>query len=176
MSNIPSKLQNIIDKALKACRDKDPAWGVVVDPIEWNVNYRLKRVLGMACYYDNTITINGTYLETATEEAVYNTVTHELAHFIAWRCYREPGHGRMWKYVHINLEGTAERCTNARLHGYNSVKNRVKRVILEKNGKEAGCTIARYERDKVGFARVGYIYKRTIIRESDGSETIIHKA
>ena len=79
-------------------------------------------------------------------------------------------------HVHIQLEGTAKRCTDARLLGYNSVKNRVKRVILEKNGKEAGCTVARYERDKVGFSRVGYIYKRTIIRESDGSETILHTA
>lgn len=166
----------MIDKALKACREKNPAWGVIVDPIEWIVNYRIRRVLGMARFYDNTITINGTYLETATDEAVYNTVTHELAHFIAYRYYREPSHGRMWKHVHMQLEGTAERCTNARLHGYNSTKNRVKRVILEKNGKEARCTVARYERDKVGFARVGYIYKRTIIRESDGSETIIHKA
>jgi hypothetical protein len=76
----------------------------------------------------------------------------------------------------MQLGGNAMRCTNARLHGYNAKNNRVKRVILEKNGKEAGCTIARYERDKIGFARVGYIYKRTVIRESDGSETIIHTA
>lgn len=39
-----------------------------------------------------------------------DTIPHELAHHIAWRLYRDNGHGRAWKDVALALYGNNNRC------------------------------------------------------------------
>ena len=39
-----------------------------------------------------------------------NTIPHELAHHIAWRLYKDNGHGAAWKNVALQLYGENNRC------------------------------------------------------------------
>lgn len=177
MSNqpLPTKLQDMIAKAMATIAAKDPAWANACASIKWEVNPNLRRVLGVATYFLNSIEISGPYFNSASDDAVYNTVTHELAHFIACRVYNCKGHGMMWKYVHTNLGGTAARCTNAQEHGYVPVRNVIKRVILERGGKEFKITLARWNKQKYGIEANGYKYLRTVKIDND-KETILHSA
>lgn len=43
-----------------------------------------------------------------------DTVPHELAHHIAWRLYKDKGHGPAWKDVALKLYGANNRCHNMR--------------------------------------------------------------
>jgi predicted SprT family Zn-dependent metalloprotease len=177
MSNqhLPTKLQDMITKAMATIAAKDPAWANACASIKWEINPNLRRVLGCASYFLNSIEISGPYFNSASEDAVYNTVTHELAHFIAYKLYHCKGHGMMWKYVHANLGGTAERCTKAENYGYVPVRNVIKRVVLEKGGKEFKITLARWHKQRYGIEAAGYKYVRTVKIDND-KETLLHSA
>lgn len=172
--NLPPKLYALVDRAMAAVKAKDPTWFALCEKISWSVNHNMRRSLGMACYQRWTIEMSGPYVEQANEEVIYNTVTHELAHFIAFYIYRCAGHGATWKMVHMIFGGTAKRCTNAAEGGYHAVRNVVRRVILGKGGKEYQCTPKRWERQKYGLEAAGYSYLRTVRINSDGSQTVLH--
>jgi len=153
---------------------KDPAWFAICEKISWSVNPNLRRVLGCARYYKWTIEMSGPYVESASEEIVYNTVTHELAHFISMFHFHSSGHTPMWKRVHMSLGGSAQRCTDAAAGGYHAVRNVVKRVIVGREGKEYRCTPKRWTNQQYFLESRGYKYLRTVRVNSDGSETILH--
>jgi hypothetical protein len=113
-------------------------------------------------------------VDSPANEAIYNTVIHELAHFISRYVYNEQGHGRIWKMIHTSLGGTAQRCTNAEAAGYKRKLNVVKRVIVGRGGKEYRCTVKRWTNQQYGLERIGYRYLRTVRVNSDGSETLLH--
>lgn len=177
MSNqhLPTKLQNMIDKAMATIAAKDPAWANACATIKWEINPNLRRVLGVATYFLNSIEISGPYFHSAQDEAVYNTVTHELAHFIAYKVYKCKGHGTVWQNIHTNLGGTAKRCTKAQEYGYVPVRNIIKRVVLEKGGKEFKITLARWQKQKYGIEAAGYKYLRTVKIDND-KEILLHSA
>jgi len=172
--NLPPKLFSLVDRAMAVVKAKNPAWFAICEKISWQVNPNLRRVLGCACYTRWTIEMSGPYVESADESAVYNTVTHELAHFISMFHYHSSGHTSMWKTVHSSLGGTAKRCTDAAAAGYQAVRNVVKRVVVVKEGKEYRCTVARWNRQQYGLERAGYSYLRTVRINADNSETVIH--
>jgi predicted SprT family Zn-dependent metalloprotease len=172
--NLPPKLLPLVERAMADVKAKNPAWFAICEKISWRVNPNLRRSLGVAHYTSWTIEMSGPYVETADESVVYNTVTHELAHFISCFCYRSSGHTSMWKTVHTSLGGTAQRCTNAAEAGYQAVRNVVKRVIVGRDGKEYRCTVKRWENQQYSLERLGYRYLRTVRVNSDNSETIIH--
>lgn len=174
MSNIPAKVQTLINKAYLAILDKHPEWDSMLKSITWAMNTRVRKVLGKAHLRSWAIELNYDYCMNGNEESVYNTITHEIAHLVAFRLYNDRGHGRMWKHVHHMLGGTAERLADPKETGFKSKSNRVKRVILEKGGKEYKTTPNRYNRATAAFLRMGYTYRRTIFMNPDGSETIIH--
>ena len=174
MSNIPPKVQTLIDKACLAITAKHPEWGRIIHPIVWTMNTRVRKVLGRAHLRSWSIELNYNYCMNSNDDSIYNTITHEIAHLVAFHLYKDNGHGRMWKLVHSIMEGNSQRLANAEETSYKPMSNRVKRVILEKGGKEYKTTPNRYNRATAAFLRMGYTYRRTVFANPDGTETIIH--
>lgn len=172
--NLPPKLFALVDKAMNEIKAMNPAWFAICEKINWSVNPNLRRVLGCAHYLRWSIEMSGPYVESADEAVVYNTVTHELAHFISMFHFHSSGHTSMWKRVHMMLGGTAKRCSDAAAGGYHAVKNVVKRVVVGKDAKEYRITVKRWESQQYGLERAGYRYLRTVRVNSDNTETIIH--
>ncbi len=67
--------------------------------------------LGDCSYRDKELRLSSKFLNARTKEEQINTITHEMAHAIAWTDFNERGHGAIWKRVHRQLGGTAERCS-----------------------------------------------------------------
>ncbi|CAM0043861.1 hypothetical protein VPHF86_0090 [Vibrio phage F86] len=67
--------------------------------------------LGDCSYRDKEIRLSSKFLNARTKEEQINTITHEMAHAIAWTDFNERGHGAIWKRVHRQLGGNAERCS-----------------------------------------------------------------
>jgi hypothetical protein len=178
MSNIPPRIQTLINKAYLAIKEKRPEWYSTITDVTWEMNSRVRRVLGRAkmnaIFNRYKIELNSAYSETVDEENLYNTIVHELAHIIAFRVYRDKGHGYYWRSVFLILDGDGKRCAMPGEGGYTAVRNRIKRIILEKGGKEYKITPNRYNRCPNGYARIGYAYLRTVIINPDGTEVVIH--
>jgi hypothetical protein len=172
--NLPPKLFALVDRAMADIKAKNLAWFAICEKINWTVNPNMRRTLGMARYFKWNIEMSGPYVESADESVVYNTVTHELAHFISMFHYHSSGHTSMWRHVHTTLGGSGARCTDAAEGGYHPVRNVVKRVVVGKGGKEYRCTMNRWKNQQYGLERAGYTYLRTIRVNADNSETTIH--
>jgi hypothetical protein len=97
-----------------------------------------------------------------------------MAHIIAFRVYRDNGHGHYWRTVFLTLGGSGKRCATPGEGGYNAVRNRIKRIILEKGGKEYKITPNRYNRCPEAYTRAGYLYRRTVVINPDNTETLVH--
>ncbi len=74
--------------------------------------------------------------EDLPSEEIDETLSHEIAHYIAFHEYKDKGHKKWWKMVHHQLGGNAQRVAK----GIKYKKNKVKRVIIEKDGKEYTIT------------------------------------
>jgi predicted SprT family Zn-dependent metalloprotease len=172
--NNPPRLVAFIDRALAFIKENKPEWYGIASSIDWKTNPNLRRSLGMACYTFNTIEMSGDYVASGADSDVYNTVTHELAHFISLRAYHQSGHGWQWKMVHRALGGSAQRCTNACANGYKIRRNVVTRIALTRNDKTYYVTPARWNKQRYGIEKAGYTYARTVRINSDGSETLLH--
>jgi predicted SprT family Zn-dependent metalloprotease len=173
--DLPLNIKNLIAKAQTEVAKVNPSWGAVVNTIKWEINSRMRRVLGRALMNRDKqtfkIELSREYITKGNEEAIYNTITHEIAHIIAFKVYNEKGHGMWWKMVHEKLGGDSKRLAKQEETGYTVKRNRVKRVVLEKNGKEYYVKVNRY----VGYEAyyLAYNYLRTVIIEPDGKETPI---
>ncbi len=76
--------------------------------IGWGVDTnRRNRSFGLCSYRTKTISFSSILIPNCTEEAIWNTVTHEVAHAIAGH---SAGHGYAWQRIHKQLGGNAERC------------------------------------------------------------------
>ena len=107
-------------------------FGKYIGKMWFELNPRLHRVLGRC-------TMNKGFIEISTnipQEEIEDTISHEMAHYIAYHEFRDAGHGLFWKMVHRKLGGNAQRVAK----GINYKKNKVKRVIIEKDGKEYKIT------------------------------------
>lgn len=71
-----------------------------------------KAALGDCSYRDRHLRLSSVFLNARTLDEQINTITHEMAHAIAWTDFNERGHGATWKRVHRQLGGTAERCSS----------------------------------------------------------------
>lgn len=174
MSNIPPRIQTLINKAYLAVKEKHPEWYYFIANVKWEINSRIRRVLGRAKLLRNIIELNASYAETVEEDKLYNTIVHELSHIIAFNVYNDHGHGPAWRRVFLSLGGNGERCAKPGEGGYTAVRNRIKRIILEKAGKEYKMTPNRYNRCPEAYTRAGYLYRRTVVINPDGSEVVLH--
>jgi predicted SprT family Zn-dependent metalloprotease len=176
MNHMPPKVVAMITRALAAIAAKSPQWAEVANKITFEVNTRARRWFGKACLRRNVIEMNHDYMLNAKDESIYDTITHEYAHFIAFVIYKDRGHGRMWKYVHRSLGGLAKACKGFEEHGFTVKRNNVKRVTLERDGKIHKITLARWNRQKSGLLASRFKYVNTVLVDRNtGTETIIHR-
>lgn len=63
------------------------------------MNSRLTAIAGRAWLSSDFIDLSCYLMEQYPEVIKAETIPHELCHFIAWRLYRDKGHGPEWKYV-----------------------------------------------------------------------------
>ncbi|WZW73111.1 protein SprT [Vibrio phage TCU-VP03-AIR1] len=78
----------------------------------WSFEFSTRKAaLGDCNYRTKVLRLSEVYLNARTKEEQINTITHEMAHAIAYTDFNERGHGAIWKRVHRQLGGTAERCS-----------------------------------------------------------------
>ncbi len=78
----------------------------------WSFEFSTRKAaLGDCNYRTKVLRLSEKYLNARTKEEQINTITHEMAHAIAYTDFNETGHGAIWKRVHRQLGGTAERCS-----------------------------------------------------------------
>ncbi|ALP47414.1 hypothetical protein phiST2_0307 [Vibrio phage phi-ST2] len=78
----------------------------------WSFEFsKRKAALGDCNYRTKTLRLSEKFLNARTKEEQINTITHEMAHAIAYTDYNERGHGAIWKRVHRQLGGDAKRCS-----------------------------------------------------------------
>lgn len=68
-------------------------YGFKVNPINIKLNNRIKKTLGRYTHSKQLIEINKTYFEQAKEEAIKNTIIHEICHQLT----PYHGHDTVWK-------------------------------------------------------------------------------
>ena len=121
----------------------------------FELNPRLRRCLGK-CF------LNRAFIElqpTNDMEQLYDTISHEIAHYIAFKEYKDHGHGMMWKMVHKHLGGNSQRTAK----GIDYKMNKVKRVVLERNGKEYKVTQQYFKKNNFRLLSLGYSVKQVIV-------------
>lgn len=74
------------------------------------INRRFTSMAGRASLNDNLIELSEYLYLRNRQEFLKNTIPHELAHFIAYRKYKDRGHGKAWKEVAMYLYGDNSRC------------------------------------------------------------------
>ncbi len=74
------------------------------------MNARLTATAGRAFYTLDKCDFSCYLMERDPNYFANNTIPHELAHIIAWRLYRDNGHGKAWKSIALELYGDNSRC------------------------------------------------------------------
>jgi predicted SprT family Zn-dependent metalloprotease len=74
------------------------------------MNPRLTATGGRAFLDHNYCDFSCYLMEREPDYYKSNTIPHELAHHIAWRLYKDNGHGKAWKDVSKMLYGDDNRC------------------------------------------------------------------
>lgn len=74
------------------------------------MNKRLTSTAGRAFIEHGYIDLSCFLLERNAEYYKIDTIPHELCHMIAFRLYKDEGHGKGWKYVMQELGVNGKRC------------------------------------------------------------------
>ena len=74
----------------------------------WKVEARKYKTSFGKCHHRiKTISLSSVLVPYCTEKAVYDTITHEIAHAIAGAGH---GHNAFWRAIHVKLGGNGKRC------------------------------------------------------------------
>lgn len=132
------------------------------------------QVLRTACQF--RLEISEYVHRNTSEEELYDTISHELAHLIQVKLAgSSDGHGPQWQSIHLAMGGNAKRC-----HVMKTTKrNARKRVKLERDGKVFFVTPRKYANNKNFLAAKGYrplgLFKCIPTRMPDGKMVIIEE-
>ena len=126
-----------------------------IGKIWFELNPRLRQCLGRCYVYRGFIELN----EKMPAHEIEDTISHEIAHYIACHEYKDKGHGKYWKMVHHQLGGNAQRVVK----GVSYKMNKVKRVVLERNGKECKVTQQYFKKNNFRLLSLGYSVKQVIV-------------
>lgn len=81
------------------------------------------RTAGWAKYNAWEVSINS-HVAAQSIAQMKDTVSHEIAHIVAFAVYGERGHGAAWKRVHRMLGGSASRTYSPSEHGITTIAGR----------------------------------------------------
>jgi SprT protein len=98
--------------------------------VDWErpvFNFKLSgRTAGRAALQANLVKINEELFVRNREEFLAQTIPHEVAHLLAWRAFKDNGHGYGWKRVMVNFGLEPRRCHN---YDTSEVARRVSRYL-----------------------------------------------
>ena len=92
------------DKAYSIWGDKIGIMPTVI------INARLTATAGRAFLQDNKCDFSAYLLDRDMDYFAKDTIPHELAHHIAYRLFKDRGHGKAWKDTALALYGANNRC------------------------------------------------------------------
>lgn len=107
-----------------------------------NYNISSGGALGYAYLHKNLIKLNpvwviASFTNPELEFLVREVIVHELAHHIAWRLHKDPGHGVRWKLVMMKLGAKPDRLyTGPGLPPWLATKDKLVWEIFEKYKKQ----------------------------------------
>lgn len=76
----------------------------------WKWNSRFRTKLGLAYTTLGRMEFSTFLFERVDSAAQTNTVVHETCHLIAWKLYKDGGHGKYWKWCMRRLGYEPKRC------------------------------------------------------------------
>ncbi|AGN30110.1 hypothetical protein VPFG_00108 [Vibrio phage nt-1] len=132
----------------------------------WFFEFGSMAALGDCHYGKKVLRLSDKYLNARTKAEQINTITHEMAHAIAYTDYSERGHGAIWKRVHRQLGGTAER--TSRVSNLEAVDK--KYVVFFENDKGELEVIHKMDRLTAKFrgSRITSLYVPSRKEETQG--------
>lgn len=104
---ISEKITEVYEKAKKLFPGKLNNW---MRP-GWNTNLK-GTVAGQAFLNENQIKINPVLFNRNKKQFFKDTIPHEVAHLVAYKVFRDCGHGDGWKHTMIRLGYVPKRCHN----------------------------------------------------------------
>jgi SprT protein len=121
--NVSKELQQRVEQQIQICIDRAQEIFKYRLPTP-TVSYEIKgNVAGKAGLRSNRLMFNAVLLNENIEHFIAQTVTHEVAHLIAFNVYCDKGHGSWWKHVMRALGVTADRC-----HRYDVTNSRTRTI------------------------------------------------
>lgn len=104
-----SKAFNAIENSSAHDRYKEAAL-IIKSNLKWSISHRMKTTSGLASCGIDKIKFSFYVLSFMTVNQIYNTVTHELAHLIDYKCRLKSDHDLTWKTIHKAMGGNGNRC------------------------------------------------------------------
>lgn len=138
---IVAKAQKALDNYWQQAEEMFGAASIGIKP-KLVTNIQSKRAIGQARYRKNELALNPVWLAAAEfdrdiyTEMMTDTIPHEIAHFVAYRKWKEVGHGKSWKYTCMRL-GCKPRATAAIEDWQTSKRHVLEKIFAEKNVTEA---------------------------------------
>lgn len=81
--------------------------------VGWSLAFNnRKSTMGLCSYTKKRITLSRLHIEHDSDEAVRNTILHEIAHAL---CSKADGHGPVWKAMARKIGARPERCGESQL-------------------------------------------------------------
>lgn len=119
--NIQTQIRNEFNRVDALARSIFPKYQEAGIP---NLTFFIKgTTAGWARYAKWEVSINA-HIAGQNVEQMKDTVSHEIAHMVAFYVYGERGHGWRWKHVHRMLGGNGQRCYDAAANGITTIPGR----------------------------------------------------
>lgn len=103
-------------------------------------------VAGRAYCVSNIVDFNKILLSENVDQFIDQTVTHELAHILAYKIYGTIGHDKYWKLIMVQLGAEPKRC-----HSYSieNVKKRATKTFVYKCACRDNIQISSIRHNKI---------------------------
>jgi predicted SprT family Zn-dependent metalloprotease len=164
--NIPTHIQTAFSNIRQAAPQFNEAVAKVEATLKWEWSRRLRTCAGKAMLRENKIVISHKLHQDHPEEAFY-TVAHELAHLVEFQYLggnlqkrgrkQVEHHSALWKQIAIAMGDNG----NSK-HTMKAKGNRIKRVIVEREGKEYWITLNSWNKYQQGYIYNGYKFVKEI--------------
>lgn len=164
--NIPAHIQTAFNNIRKSASHFNEAVAKVEKTLKWEWSGRLRTCAGKANLRENKIVISRKLHQDNPEE-LFNTVAHELAHLVEFQYLggtlpkrgrkQWEHHSALWKQIAVAMGDTG----NAK-HTMKAKGNRVKRVIVERDGKDYWITLNSWNKYQRSYLYNGYKFVKEI--------------
>jgi predicted SprT family Zn-dependent metalloprotease len=115
--NQNQNLQEFVNSAIIHACHSNGMDSTFIHGIRWGFNSLFTRKFGVAKLQTNIVEFSQKLWERATKEEQRQVVIHEICHLIAYKKYKDRGHGKWWKFTMRNCGVEARRCHSINREG-----------------------------------------------------------